>query len=127
METYTFDASKEPLGRMASRIAVLLMGKHRPSFKRHVKTPPRVIVAESDRLVLTGRKGIKKTYYRHSGYLGHLREFSADQMRRRDSREMVRRAVSGMLPKNKLRKQLLKQLIIYKESSPREGQKILDS
>ena len=117
METYTFDASKTPLGRLATKIAVLLMGKHRPSFERHRKAPLRITVTESDRLVLTGRKGKQKTYYRHSGYLGHLREFSADEMRRRDSREMVRRAVSGMLPKNKLRKQLLKNLVIYKGTS----------
>lgn len=105
---------------MATKIAVLLMGKHRPSFERHVKAPLRISVTESDRLVLTGRKGTKKTYYRHSGYLGHLREFSAEEMRGRDSRKMVRQAVAGMLPKNKLRKQLLKQLFIYKSASPQK-------
>lgn len=120
METYTFDASKEPLGRMATKIAVRLMGKHRPSFERHVKIPSRIIITESDRLVLTGRKNKKKLYYRHSGYLGHLREFSAGEMRARDSRQMVRQAVAGMLPKNKLRKQLLKQLLVYKGAPPQK-------
>ncbi len=114
METHTFDASQEPLGRMATKVAVLLMGKHQPSFERRRKAPVRIMVTESDRLVLTGRKGTTKTYHRHSGYLGHLREFSAEEMRARDSRKMVRQAVAGMLPKNKLRKQLLKQLFIYK-------------
>ncbi len=118
MQTYTFDASKEPLGRMATKIAVLLMGKHRPSFERHVKIPSRIIITGSDRLVLTGRKGEKKPYYRHSGYLGHLREFSAKEMRTRDSRQMVRQAVAGMLPKNRLRKKLLRNLVVYKNDAP---------
>lgn len=118
METHTLDASREPLGRLASRAALLLMGKHRPDFQKHVKPAVRVVVTESDRLVLTGRKWYDKTYYRHSGYIGHLREFSAAEVRRRDSREMVRRAVMGMLPKNKLRSALDKKLVIYKGKAP---------
>lgn len=118
METHTLDASKEPLGRLATKAAVFLMGKHRPDFQRHVKQPVRVVVSQSDRLVLTGRKWGSKAYYRHSGYIGHLREFSAEQMRDRDSRLMVRRAVLGMLPKNKLRSRMIKQLVIYKGQAP---------
>jgi|SRR3989338_267094 len=118
METYVLDASKEPLGRLATKAAVFLMGKHRPDFVKHMKQPVRVVVTESDRLVLTGRKWQGKIYRRHSGYIGHLKEFSAEAMRERDSRYMVWQAVRGMLPKNKLRKQLEKRLIIYKGGAP---------
>lgn len=115
---HTFDASKEPLGRLATKVAVLLMGKHRPSFQRHVKEPTGVVVTHSDQLVLTGRKGAQKKYYRHSGYLGHLKTLTADKMRERDSRQIIRIAVLGMLPKNKLRQHLIKQLAIYKGDAP---------
>lgn len=119
METHILDASKEPLGRLATKAAVFLMGKHRPDFVKHVKQPVRVVVTESDQLVLTGRKWHGKMYRRHSGYIGHLREFTAEAMRERDSRLMVRQAVLGMLPKNKLRKQLEKRLVIYKGGAPK--------
>ena len=118
METHIFDASTEPLGRMAAKVAVVLMGKHRPAFEKHRKEPIRVIVTESDRILLTGKKWKSKTYYRHSGYIGNLKAISAEAMRLRDSREIVRRAVSGMLPKNKLRNTLLKRLTIYRKTMP---------
>ena len=114
MEIHTLDASKESLGRIAAKAAVFLMGKHSPSFQKHVKLPTRVIVTGSDDLVLTGRKMKQKTYYRHSGYIGKLKSFSAEWMKEHDSRQIVRAAVMGMLPKNKLRRQLIKNLIIYK-------------
>lgn len=118
METHTLDASGEPLGRMASRIAAILMGKHRPSFERHRQEATRVVVTRSDELRLTGRKWDQKRYYRHSGYLGHLKEETARELASRDSREIVRRAVMGMLPKNRLRKRLIKNLAIYKGNAP---------
>lgn len=118
METHTLDASKESLGRIATKAAVFLMGKNRPSFERHLKPPVRVVVTASDRLVLTGRKWDGKRYYRHSGRIGNLREFTARQMRERDSRELVRLAVRGMLPKNRLRRVLLRRLEIYRGEAP---------
>ncbi len=114
METFTFDASKEPLGRIASKAAIVLMGKHRPTFEKYRKIPIKVVVTNANRLVLTGRKEAEKRYYRHSGRIGNLREFSAGWMRGHDSRELVRLAVLGMLPKNKLRSQMIKNLTIYK-------------
>lgn len=114
MDTITFDASKEPLGRLATKVAVLLMGKHRPSFQHHQKEPIHVVVTRSDAAMLTGRKGRQKMYRRHSGYVGHLKEFTADWMRAHDSRLIIREAVSGMLPKNRLRKGLMKQLEVFK-------------
>jgi len=118
METYTLDASKEPLGRLAVKTAVLLMGKHQPSFERHRLAAFRVFITNADRTILTGRKWTGKKYYRHSGYIGHLKELTAAELRERDSRELVRRAVAGMLPKNKLRKARLKQLVIYRGDAP---------
>ena len=114
METLTLDASKESLGRIATKAAVFLMGKHNSLFQKHVKLPTKVIVTGSDELVLTGKKMKQKIYYRHSGYIGKLKSFSAEWMKEHDSRQIVRAAVMGMLPKNKLRKQLIKNLIIYK-------------
>lgn len=113
-ETHTLNASHEPLGRTAAKAAVFLMGKHRPTFERHRKEPIRVVVTHSDRLILTGRKWQQKTYYRHSGRIGNLKETSAADVAALDSRLLVRRAVSGMLPKNRLRDKLLKQLVIYR-------------
>ena len=111
---FTLDAAKEPLGRLATKAAVLLMGKHRPSFERHRKSAPRVIVTNSDHTILTGRKWTQKKYYRHSGYIGNLKEISAASMRERDSRRIILLAIRGMLPKNKLRDQLMKRLSVYK-------------
>lgn len=116
METHTLDAAKEPLGRVAAKAAALLLNKHKASFVRHRKDPVEVVITNSDRLLLTGRKEKQKTYYRHSGYLGNLKEMSAGAMRARDSRKMVTLAVSGMLPKNRLRRQLMKRLVVHKGS-----------
>ncbi|MEK9148168.1 MAG: 50S ribosomal protein L13 [Patescibacteria group bacterium] len=119
METHTLDSSKAPLGRIASQAARLLMGKHRPTFQRHKVLPIRVIISHSDNIVLSGRKWKQKKYYRHSGFIGKLREFSAEELRDRDSRQILRHAVMGMLPKNKLRSRIIKNLIIHKGESPK--------
>lgn len=118
MPPHTFDASQEPLGRIAAKAAHILMGKHRPTFEYHRKAGERVIITNTDRLMLTGRKWHQKRYFRHSGYIGNLRQTTAAELARRDSRELVRRAVSGMLPKNKLRVRLLKNVFIYKAGKP---------
>lgn len=120
METYTFDASKESLGRLASKAAVALMGKTSPSFVPYRVSRTRVVVHHSDALVFTGKKWTQKSYFRHSGYIGHLKTLQAGWMRDRDSRRIIRLAVLGMLPKNKLRKQRIKNLNIYKGEAPRE-------
>lgn len=120
METHTFDASKEPLGRLASKVAVLLMGKRRADFTPRRIAAVRVLVTNADRIVLTGKKWTQKRYFRHSGYIGHLKTRDASQMRERDSREIIRLAVLGMLPKNKLRKERIKNLAIYRGETPRE-------
>lgn len=114
METVTLDARKESLGRVASKAAMILMGKNKATFERNKAPDVQVVITNADDLILTGKKEKAKMYRRHSGYIGNLKEFTAGWMRQHDSRVMVRLAVSGMLPKNKLRSQFLKQLHIYK-------------
>ena len=115
MDTYTLDASKEPLGRIATKAAVVLMGKNKPTYERRLAPAVKVIVTNADRLILTGRKELQKRYYRHSGRIGNLHEYTAEWMRAHDSRRIIRLAVSGMLPKNKLREPMLKNLMIFKK------------
>ena len=99
---YVVDASGQTLGRMASRIAVVLRGKHKPQFTPHVDTGDYVIVINADKVRLTGRKLDQKEYYRYSGYLGGLKRRTARQVLDEDPERVVMQAVRGMLPKNKL-------------------------
>lgn len=114
MRTHILDASSATLGRVASQAAQLLMGKNRPDFERHVKEPVRLTIVNSDAIIFTGKKWADKKYYRHSGYLGNLKEITAGRMRRTDSRRLMRLAVRGMLPKNRLARKMIKNLEIYK-------------
>lgn len=116
MKSSILDASTQSLGRLAAKAAHILMGKDRPTFERHVKKAASVAVINTDGLLLTGRKLKQKIYYRHSGYLGNLKEISAERMKKIDSRRIIRKAVMGMLPKNKLRDKIIKNLKIYKGS-----------
>lgn len=105
------DAAGKPLGRLASETAKLLRGKHKPEFTPHVEGGDFVIIVNSEKVVLTGKKWTDKKYYRHSRYIGSLKERLAKDLKPED---LVRQAVSGMLPKNKLRQRMLKKLKVYK-------------
>ena len=106
------DATKRPLGRLASEISQLLRGKNKPSFAPHnTEAGDRVNVINSDQVVLTGRKWTDKKYYSHSRYVGSLKTKKACDM---GTDNLIREAVEGMLPKNKLRKVFLKRLRVYK-------------
>jgi len=105
------DATGKPLGRLASEAAGLLRGKHKPEFTPHVEGGDFVIIINSGKLVLTGQKWTDKKYYRHSRYVGSLKERIAKDMKPED---LVKKAVRGMLPKNKLRQRMLKKLKVYK-------------
>jgi len=109
-EIHTIDVKGKPLGRVASQIAVLLMGKHKPDFVPNQDRGDFVHVKNVEKIKLTGKKIEQKKYYRHSGYLGHLKEISIKKVMSYKPEEILRRAVSGMLPKNRLRKQRLKRL-----------------
>ena len=110
---YVVDASDQVLGRLATQIAMRLRGKHKPIFTPHVDTGDFIIVINADKVQLTGRKTDQKMYWRHSGYPGGIRGVSAKRMLETKPEELIRHAVRGMLPKNRLGRKLLKKLKVY--------------
>lgn len=108
------NASKESLGRLAVKAAVFLRGKHKPSYLPYLDLGDEVEVINTDKVKLTGKKADQKEYYRHTGYLGHLKVEKLESLLKRDSREVVRRAVYHMLPDNKLRDKMIKRLKLVK-------------
>lgn len=111
-ETRTIDASGRILGRLASEVATLLRGKHRPNFLPYLDTGDFVVVKNVSKLKITGKKMEEKKYFRHSGYLGGVRELPLKKLFQERPAEVLRRAVLGMLPKNKLRAKMIKRLKI---------------
>jgi large subunit ribosomal protein L13 len=111
---YTIDAKDRLLGRLASDIAILLRGKNHSSFDPSKFRGIRVAVKNTDRIRVSGKKMEQKLYRRHSGYPGALKEETLKNLFRRDSRLVLRRAVMGMLPKNKLRKRWIHNLILLR-------------
>ncbi|MEK6711919.1 MAG: 50S ribosomal protein L13 [Nitrospinota bacterium] len=107
------DAQGQTLGRLASRVAVLLRGKHRPDWTPHVDSGDFVVVVNAAQVVLTGRKLDQKKYYRHSGYPGHLKEISARRIIETRPERLVEYAVRGMLPKTKLGRAMFQKLKVY--------------
>jgi len=117
------DADGKVVGRLATRIAMVLRGKHKPVFTPHADAGDFVVVVNADKVRFTGGKLDQKMYYRHSGYMGGLRATSARQMLKKKPEEVLRHAVRGMLPKNSLGRQLLKKLKIYAGAEhPHEAQ-----
>ncbi|KPK86717.1 MAG: 50S ribosomal protein L13 [Phycisphaerae bacterium SM23_33] len=110
---YVVDAADKVLGRLATRIATVLMGKHRPEYTPHVDTGDFVIVVNADKVVLTGNKWTQKQYDRYSGYPGGYRSVSAEQLRQKHPERIVQEAVRRMLPKNRRAKATLKKLKVY--------------
>ena len=117
------DASGAVLGRLASVVAARLQGKHTPLFTPHVDTGDWIIVVNADKVTLTGKKLDQKRYYRHSGYTGGLKETTARELSVKRPEDLVRFAVKGMLPKNKLGRKQLKKLKVYAgDSHPHKAQ-----
>ena len=110
---YVVDAEGQTLGRLATEIARLLRGKNKPQYTPHVDTGDFVVVVNAEKVVVTGKKAEQKVYRRHSGYPGGLKETSYEQMMERRPTEILRRAVKGMMPKNRLARQQLRKLKIY--------------
>jgi large subunit ribosomal protein L13 len=110
---YVVDAEGQTLGRLATRIADTLRGKRKPEYTPHVDTGDFVVVVNADKIAVTGKKLEQKVYYRHSGYPGGLRERTlAEELERRPT-EVLRKAVKGMLPRNRLARQQITKLKIY--------------
>ena len=112
-EWYVIDAEGETLGRLATRIASVLRGKHKPTFAPHMDMGDHVIVVNADKIVLTGAKGEQKLYNSHSGYPGGLRSVPFATMLDRRPTQVVEKAVTGMLPKNTLGRQMASKLKVY--------------
>ncbi len=111
-QTHIIDATGKVLGRLASEIAVLLRGKHKPNFVPYQDVGDFVVVKNIDKIRITGKKMEKKKYYRHTGYLGGLRVTSLEKLFAKNPAEVLKRAVWGMLPRNKLRSKQIKRLKI---------------
>ncbi|MBQ9267224.1 MAG: 50S ribosomal protein L13 [Clostridia bacterium] len=107
---YLIDADGKVLGRVASEVAKLLKGKHKPTYSTHLDVGDHVIVINTDKMVLTGNKMNDKIYRRHTGYIGNMKEIKAKDM---PSTEMMMLAVKGMLPKNSLGRKMLTKLRVY--------------
>ena len=114
---YVIDAAGENLGRVASLAAHVLRGKHKPTYTPHVDCGDYVIIINASKVELTGNKLNNKIYYNHSGYPGGLRERTAKEMKEKYPVEMVERAVKGMLPHNRLGRQMYKKLFVYAEGN----------
>ena len=110
---YVIDAENLPLGRVATKAANLLRGKHKVTFTPHIDCGDYVIIVNADKVKLTGNKLDQKMYYNHSGFPGGLRERNAKTMIEKYPVEMVERAVKGMLPKGRLGRQMYKKLFVY--------------
>ena len=108
--THTIDATDKVLGRLATQIVVLLRGKQKPEFVPYRDMGDFVIVKNAEKIKLTGRKKKQKKYYHHTGFMGGLKEIPLEKIFKRDPGEILKRAVYGMLPKNKLRAKQIKRL-----------------
>ena len=110
---YVVDAEGKTLGRLAAEVAKVLRGKNKPTFTPHVDTGDHVIVLNADKVVLTGKKLIQKTYFRHSGYPGGTTFTTAGKMLETRPERVVEMAVKGMLPKNSLGRKMFTKLKVY--------------
>lgn len=120
---YIVDAEGATLGRLASQIAARLRGKHNPLFTPHADTGDSIIVLNAEKVRLTGKKMEKKMYYWHSGYMGGIKSISAGKLIEKRPEEIIRKAVKGMLPKNRLGRKLFKKLRVYAGTNhPHEAQ-----
>ena len=118
------DAEGKVLGRLATKIATILRGKHKPYFTNFIDTGDYVVVINAEKVRLTGKKVKKKVYRAHSGYIGGLKEITFEKLIQKKPEEVIRRAVWGMLPKNRLGRAIFKKLKVYRgPNHPHEAQK----
>ena len=121
---YVVDADGKTLGRLASRIAAILKGKHKPIYAPHTDVGDYVIVINADKIHVTGRKMLQKMYHHHSGYPGGLKSISLRDLLQRHPTRAIEFAVKGMLPKNRLGRRMFKKLKVYGGSDhPHQAQK----
>lgn len=122
---YMVDADNQVLGRMASQIATVLRGKHKPIYTPYIDTGDFVVVINAEKVILTGRKKEQKFYYRHSGYPGGLKSIRYDKLLVVDPQKVIKLAVKRMLPKGVLSRTMLSKLKIYKgQEHPHQAQQV---
>lgn len=120
---YVVDAEGKTLGRLAAEVAKILRGKHKPTYTPHVDTGDHVIVVNADKVVLTGKKLVQKTYFRHSGYPGGTTFTPAGKLLADRPERLIEIAVKGMLPKNRLGRAMYRKLKVYRGAAhPHEAQ-----
>ena len=120
---YVVDATDAVLGRLASNIAIRLRGKNAVNFTPHADTGDFIVVINAEKVRLTGRKLGQKKYYRHSGYMGGIKEITAEKLMEKRPEDIIRFAVKGMLPKNRLGSKLYSKLKVYSgENHPHDAQ-----
>lgn len=112
IETIEIDASGKVLGRLATEVAVILRGKNKATFRPNLLMGEKVKITNASKIVITGRKIEEKKYYHHTGYLGNLKTVSLKELMAKNPAEVIERAVYGMLPANKLRKEWMKNLTV---------------
>ncbi|MEE9498539.1 MAG: 50S ribosomal protein L13 [Nitrospinaceae bacterium] len=118
------DAADQSLGRVASKVAAIVRGKTKPIYTPHVDTGDNVIIINAAQVKLTGNKWGNKIYHHHTGYIGHLRSLSAKQIMEKNPRELLKKAINGMLPKTRLGRTLRNNYRIYDNAEhPHSGQK----
>ena len=110
---WVVDAADQTLGRLATRVATLLEGKHKATYSPHIDTGDHVVVINAARVRVTGNKLVQKRYYRHSGYPGGLKEESLQALMARKPELVIERAVKGMLPQNRIGRAMIKKLKVY--------------
>ena len=110
---YVIDAEGKVLGRLATEVAKLLKGKHKPTYSTHMDVGDFVIVVNADKIAFTGNKLEDKVYRRHTGYIGNMKEITAKDQMAKDSTKVIMDAVKGMLPKNSLGRKMLTKLRVY--------------
>ena len=121
---YVVDAKDKVLGRVATEVAARIRGKYNPMFTPHADTGDWVVVVNADKIRLTGNKWTQKVYYRHSGYMGGLKAITAKDLLVKRPEDLIRKAVRGMLPKNRLGRKLNTKLYVYAgEQHPHAAQK----
>lgn len=113
---YIVDASGQHLGRLATHIAHILRGKHKPTWSPHMVMSDHVIVTNATQIVLTGKKADEKVYHRHSGYFGSLKKIPVARVLQRSPEQVITRAVRGMLPRNRLRPLMMNHLHVFADA-----------
>ncbi|OGD86395.1 50S ribosomal protein L13 [Candidatus Curtissbacteria bacterium RIFCSPHIGHO2_01_FULL_41_11] len=112
---HLIDAKDEVLGRLSTKIATILMGKNKPYYTPHLDCGDNIVVINTSKIKLSGKKENQKIYYHHSGYPGGLKSKTAAEVRKQKPQELLRHSVVGMLPKNKIGKEMMRKLFIYPE------------